>query len=270
MKIVYLIHLSKQKAPKGILFLIFNICCNFCNHFLNRLLWFFPALRDCSKKNQLMTIKTQAFPQVQEIQYWSLQSVSANTWWQQTVSLFPQAAQQGSQDKNRYQAVMTFSASETMSAADSCSLSSELRESPVYNSHTVFCGVLFWIFAVCIEFNKAGIWWWGDRPASNHADSVCKHQKPSFWLIFHKLTPAAMQSQCKDLPCFWLIVIYHTLACLVHSDTMMKNRPQCAGHFIESGIKYTLWQQNTVTDFILCPVCPKVQSIYWFFSTHII
>lgn len=118
---------------------------------------------------------------------WLLQSVSAVTWWQQTVSHFPQTTQHGSPrwETDRCQAIMTFSASETMSAADFCSFSSVLCDSLSLSlscSHTVFrvaevlgAGAV----QVCVEFNKAGVWWWwGDRPASNQTDSVSKHQKP--------------------------------------------------------------------------------------------
>lgn len=46
--------------------------------------------------------------------------------------------------------------------------------------------------------------------------------------------------------CFWLFVIYHTLAGLVYTVSVMKNRPESAEHLTQ-GLSTT-----KTLDFILC------------------
>lgn len=166
----------------------------------------------------------QAFSQ-DKILHWGLHSVSAVTWWQQTVSLYPQTTQHGSRHEN--------------------------WQTPSHND--VFClrnHVSSWFSSVCdsAQFGVGAVHSllsltrlvlvtrWQACKQSDWCSQQTAEALFSFWLIFRKLTLAATQSWCKGRLCFRLFVIYHTLAGWAHSVSAMKIRPESTAYFTESEI----------------------------------
>lgn len=143
---------------------------------------------------------------------------------------------------DRRWAIMTFSASETMSAADFCWLfvravwvSSPNRA--FSRAPTLYSAEFGIVGAVRSAFSLTRlvlVMRWQACKQSDWFSQQTSEASFSFWLIFHKLILAATQSWCKGRLCCWLFVIYHTLAGLVCSVSVMENRPESVKHLFES------------------------------------
>lgn len=141
---------------------------------------------------------------------------------------------------DRCQAMMTASASETVSAADFCWPRSAPHESSVFNSYSSVVPIQFGTWAVQSALSLTRlvlVMRWQACKQSDWFSQQTSEALFPFWLIFHKLTLAATQSWCKGRLRFWLFVIYHTLAGWLHSVSVMENRPESTEHLLESGIK---------------------------------
>lgn len=169
-----------------------------------------------------------------ELPCWLLQSVSAVTWWQQTVSHFPQATQTWKPGTRNWQMPGhndVFCLRNHVSGwflfifLCAVQLSLSLSVAP-----TLYSGLQrFWVPELCKSVLSLTRLVFGDDEVTG-LQAIRLIQSASIrglafiWLMFHTLTPAVTQSWCKGRLCFWLFVIYRALAGWGHSVSVVKKK----------------------------------------------